>query len=87
MSSLKSLAKTGFGLGLGIAVANIVFLIVGALFFIPGFMLFQRHKEETEWTVEKTSSFFLMGLGVLVMGGLGFGFFTEALQDSFSFRD
>jgi uncharacterized membrane protein YuzA (DUF378 family) len=84
MTTLRSLVKTGFGLGLGVMAAQIVFLIIGAAFFIPGFILFTRQKKKTDKnSTEQISGIVLMGIGALIMGGLGFSYFMDDLGSMF----
>lgn len=77
-NSLKSLIKTGFGLSLGFHLSSILFIVIGAAFFIPGYIQFMKNKKEKN--TDQTSALILMGIGVLIMGGLGFGLFTESLE-------
>jgi hypothetical protein len=79
-NSLKALAKTGFGLGIGLIAAQILFLILGAALFIPGFVMYSR-KENAENTSNKVIGVVLMAVGVIIMGGMGFGILTESLGD------
>ena len=67
-NSLKSLAKTGFGLGIGIYGAQILFLLIGFAFFLPGYTMFQKAKETPNG--DKTIPFVLMFIGVVIMGGM-----------------
>jgi len=84
MATLKSLMKTGFGLGLGVMAAQIVFLLIGAAFFIPGFILFTSQKKKTDKnTTEQVSGIVLMGIGALIMGGIGFSYFMDDLGSLF----
>lgn len=82
-NSFKSLIKTGFGLGLGVYAAQIVFLLIGAVFFFPGYLMLQTKNREKAPTSEKILPFFLMAIGVLIMGGIGFGFLVENAGDLF----
>lgn len=79
-NSLKSLAKTGFGLGIGLIAAQILFLILGAALFIPGYVMYMK-KENAENTTNKVVGVVLMGVGVIIMGGMGFGILTESIGD------
>jgi hypothetical protein len=81
-NSLKSLAKTGFGLGIGLIAAQILFLILGAALFIPGYVMFTR-KENEQNTTNKVVGVVLMAVGVIIMGGMGFGILTESLGELF----
>ena len=84
MTTLRSLVKTGFGLGLGVMASQIVFIIIGAAFFIPGFILFTSQKKKTDKnSTEQISGLVLMGIGVVIMGGIGFSYFMEDLGSMF----
>lgn len=77
-----SLARTGFGLGLGIMGAQVVFMLIGALLFVPGFLLLDAaKKEQPPSTSKRVTGLVLMGLGVVIMGGVGFGFLLENLTE------
>ena len=77
-----SLAKTGFGLGLGLMGAQVLFMLVGALIFIPGYVLSDSaRKEQGGNTTKRITGLVLMGIGVIIMGGVGFGFLMENLSE------
>lgn len=81
-ASIRSLARTGFGLGVGVMGAQILFLLVGAAIFIPGYVLVTNAKKEQEPSdVKRITGLVLMGIGVLIMGGVGFGFLLENLTE------
>ena len=81
-TSLRSLARTGFGLGLGVMAAQIVFLLVGAAIFIPGYLMVTGEKKKEEANeAKRITGLVLMGIGVLIMGGVGFGFLLENLTE------
>lgn len=83
-NSIKTLAKTGFGLGIGILGAQILFLLIGALFFIPGFLMYKdAEKKRDSDSGSRITSIVLMAIGVLIMGGLGFGLLLDNLDDLF----
>ena len=78
--SMKSLIKTGFGISVGIFLAQMIFMLIGMVFFIPGYMLFNKaDKEKSEGS--KIGGIVLMGLGVVVMGGAGFGILMDSVGD------
>lgn len=81
-NSLKNLVKTGFGLGIGIIAAQIVFLILGAALFIPGYIMFNNPKNKDNQN-NKITGIVLMVVGVIIMGGMGFGILTESLGSLF----
>jgi hypothetical protein len=83
-NGMKSLIKTGFGLGIGLSLANIVFILIGMLFFIPGFILFRSSSSDKEkGNNSQIGGIVLMGIGVAIMGGLGFGFLLDSVGDMF----
>lgn len=80
--TIRSLAKTGFGLGLGVMGAQIVFLLIGAALFIPGYLLVNNQKKKENGSeANRITGLVLMGLGVVIMGGVGFGFLLENLTE------
>ena len=81
-TSLRSLARTGFGLGLGVMAAQIVFLLIGAAIFIPGYLMVAGQKKEAQPSeAKRVTGLVLMGIGVIIMGGVGFGFLLENLTE------
>jgi hypothetical protein len=81
-SSMRSLIKTGFGLGIGLFLSQILFVLLGMLFFIPGLILFRRTSSDKEKdSSSQIGGLVLMGIGVVIMGGAGFGFFIDSLGD------
>ncbi len=74
--------KQGFGLGIGFLSAQVIFIFVGILLFIPGYLLFVSQEKKTDPTVSKQiSGLVLMFLGVVLAGGIGFGFLIDAIGD------
>lgn len=72
MAKLKSLVKTGFGLGIGIGLASMIFLAVGMALFIGGYVMFMKEKKSSQPVQsKKIFGIVLMGLGCII--GLGFG--------------
>lgn len=82
-NSFKNLVKTGFGLGFGLYAAQIVFLLIGAAFFFPGYLMLQDRNKRQSPASDKIVPFILMAIGVVIMGGLGFGFLLESSNDIF----
>ena len=78
MANMKNLIKTGFGLGIGIMASQIIFLIIGAALFIPGYVMYNQNKKDKS---NQTVPLILMGIGVIIMGGFGFGIFLSYLED------
>ena len=81
--SMRNLVKTGFGISVGMFLAQMIFLIIGMVFFIPGYMLFTRASsdKETKSSGSQIGGIVLMGIGVVVMGGAGFGLLMDSVGD------
>jgi hypothetical protein len=77
-NSLKSLMKTGFGLGLGLYAAQVLFLLLGLAFFLPGYSMFQKASQEKR---DKVVPFVLMAVGVIIMGGAGLGILLDSFNE------
>ncbi len=82
-NSFKNLFKTGFGLGLGVYAAQIVFLLIGMIVFFPGYLMYQEKKKDNAPDSEKIVPFVIMAVGVVLMGGAGFGYLVENSGDFF----
>ena len=78
---MRSLIKTGFGLGIGFGLSEIIFILVGLAFFIPGYLMYSK-KSDKNSSGSKTGGIILMVIGVAVMGGLGFGTLIDSLGDN-----
>jgi hypothetical protein len=82
MGSIMNSFKQGLGLGLGFNVSFIVFLSIGFLFFIPGYLLFKgEQNSDNKTSAKKIGGIVLMGIGVIIMGGFGFNFLIEGIND------
>lgn len=78
--SMKTLVKTGFGISVGMFLAQMIFILIGMVFFVPGYMLFVKaDKDKSEGS--KLGGIVLMGLGVVIMGGAGFGILMDSVGD------
>ena len=82
MAKLKSLIKTGFGIGIGVLAAQMIFILLGLAFFIPGYIMFKKEKKDNSQS-GKIGGLVLMGIGVVLMGGVGLGLFMNDLDDMF----
>ena len=77
---MRNLVKTGFGISVGMFLAQMIFILIGMLFFIPGYLMFKKaDKEKSKGS--QVGGIILMGLGVVVMGGAGFGILMDSLGD------
>ena len=81
-NSLRGLIKTGFGLSIGLMLGQIIFILIGLAFFVPGYILYMKDKKSPDST-NKSLSIALMVVGVIIMGGLGFGFLLDNMSDMF----
>ena len=77
---MKNLIKTGFGLGVGLIGAQMIFLLLGAVFFFWG--LLEREKARKNG-MSLTVPYALMILGMVLGLGLGFGVVAEGLTNNF----
>jgi predicted transporter len=78
--SMRNLVKTGFGISVGMFLAQMIFILIGMAFFIPGYLMVKKaDKEKSEGS--KIGGIILMGLGVVVMGGAGFGLLMDSVGD------
>jgi uncharacterized iron-regulated membrane protein len=82
-NSLKNLFKTGFGIGLGLYAAQVVFLLIGMVIFFPGYVMYQQKQKEGAPDSDKVIAFGMMILGVVLMGGAGFTLLVENASDFF----
>ncbi len=82
MNTLQNLVKTGFGLSVGVFLAQMIFIMIGLAFFIPGFMMWNtEQKKFVKDTAKVTGAIILMALGVITMGGAGLGILMNSLSD------
>lgn len=81
-SNFMNTVKQGFAVGLGAMGAFVVYLFIGMLFFIPGFLLFMgEQKKQKKNTAVQITGIILMLIGVVLMGGLGFGLLLGDIED------
>jgi len=80
MAKLKSLIKSGFGIGIGVLAAQMIFVLLGMAFFIPGYIMYNKETKDNS-TSGKIGGLVLMGVGVVLMGGIGLGLFMGELDD------
>ena len=81
---MRSLVKTGFGISVGMFLANMIFVFIGIAFFIPGYILFTRaSSEKNKDSGSQITGIILMAIGVVIMGGLGFGLLLDSAGDMF----
>jgi hypothetical protein len=82
MGTLQNLIKTGFGLSVGVFLAQMIFIMIGLALFIPGYMMWNTERKKfVKDTTRETGAIILMALGVIVMGGAGLGILMNSLSD------
>jgi hypothetical protein len=80
--SMKSLIRTGFGIGIGVFLSNMIFIFIGLAFFIPGYLMFSKSSSDKKKSSgSQVTGIVLMGLGVIIMGGIGFGTLIDSFGD------
>ena len=78
--SMRNLVKTGFGISVGMFFAQMIFILIGLVFFIPGYLMFKKADKEKS-SGSQIGGIVLMGLGVVVMGGAGIGILMNSVGD------
>lgn len=79
---MKSLIKTGFGISIGVFFAQMIFILIGMIFFIPGFLMFSKSEsDKNDSNSSKMGGIILMVIGVIIMGGVGFGLLMDSIGD------
>jgi len=84
--TIKDAFKFGFGAGFGISLAQILFLLVGMAFFIPGLVMLSKERKKPKNEKDTTSliiAFVLMGIGSVVGLGLGAGVLFSSILEEF----
>jgi hypothetical protein len=79
-----SLVAQGFQLTVGSVLAMMIFLALGMLLFIPGFLIVRREQakpKDQQSTGVKVVGYMLMILGAVVALGLGFGAILSTLME------
>ena len=77
---MRNLVKTGFGISVGMFLAQMIIILIGMVFFIPGYLMFKKADKEKSDS-SKMGGIVLMGLGVVIMGGAGLGILLDSLGD------
>lgn len=80
MAQLKKLIKTGFGLGLGVMAAQMLYMFVGLLLLLWGTSLLKKARRGQG---SLAAAYFVMVLGVVIGLGLGAGFLLENALNNF----
>jgi hypothetical protein len=81
MGSLLDYITAGFGLGVGSHLAIVVFMLLGFIFFIPGYIMYQDAKKSGKvGGSSEIGGIVLMSLGVVIMGGWGFSYLIDGIN-------
>lgn len=82
MPSITNFIKQGFGLGVGFQFSIIIFIIIGFLFFLPGYIIYKKELDAgKKGTATQITGVVLMGIGVIIMGGFGFGMLLDGINN------
>lgn len=82
MASIMNSIKTGFGLGTGFQLSVMLFMLLGFLFFLPGYVLFKREQDAgRKGSTTLIAGVVLMGIGVIIMGGFGFSMLMDGIKN------
>jgi len=82
MGGVMSFIKAGFGLTVGIQLAGILFMVIGLIFFIPGYILFKKEVNAgRKGSATEIFGIILMFLGAILMGGFGLGMALSGVND------
>ena len=81
-------AKVGFGVTLGSGLAFMIYIFLGMLFFVPGFILLKKEqakekKGEKANNGMKILAYVLMFIGFILALGIGFGTFIGEVRGEF----
>jgi hypothetical protein len=80
--SVTNFIKAGFGLSVGFSLAGMLFLFIGFLFFFPGYILFKKESvAKRNGSATQIFAVILMALGVILMGGAGFGILLSSVNE------
>lgn len=77
MVSIKQYAKMGFGVGVGVIAAQLIYMAIGLVLFVIGLRMLSRARKSNGSVVP---AYIVMGLGMIVGLGLGAGIFFENLS-------
>lgn len=77
MGSIKQYAKMGFGLGVGVIAAQLIYMVIGLILFVIGLSMLSKARKNNSSVVP---AYIVMGLGMVVGLGLGAGLFFDNLS-------
>jgi len=79
MGSIKSYAKMGFGLGVGVIAAQLIYMALGLLVFVIGLSMLSKARKNNTSVVP---AYIIMGIGMVLGLGLGAGIFFDNLSQN-----
>lgn len=82
--NIRENINTGFGIGLGFGLSNMIFIVLGIMFFLPGFFMLKAEKKKDQKDQNKSKiylAFGLMFIGCILGIGMGFGFILSEMGD------
>lgn len=77
--TMKELLKTGFGLGLGLNAAHLLYMLVGIILLVWGTALLKKAREGQG---SYATAYFVLILGVVCGLGLGTGFLLQNIYNN-----
>ena len=77
--TMKQLLKTGFGLGLGVTAAHLLYMLVGIVLLVWGTALLKKAREGQG---SLAAAYFVLILGVVFGLGLGGGFVLQNIYNN-----
>ena len=77
MVSIKSYAKMGFGVGVGVIAAQLIYMALGLLVFVIGLSMLSKARKNNGSVVP---AYIVMGIGMILGLGLGAGLFFDNLS-------
>lgn len=77
MGTIKQYAKMGFGVGVGVIAAQLIYMALGLILFVVGLSMLSRARKNNSSVVP---AYIVMGIGMVVGLGLGAGIFFDNLS-------
>jgi hypothetical protein len=77
--SIKQYVKMGFGVGVGVIAAQLIYLAIGMILLLIGLRMLASARKNNTSTVP---AYVVMLLGALFAFGLGFGIIADSISNS-----
>lgn len=84
--SIMNFFKMGFGLGLGLLLSQIIYMMIAVAFFMSGLYLLTKERKkskEEKSDMNIIGAYVLMALGTVFGLGLGFNFILSNFESDF----